>query len=89
MAVIYFVFMIGRRASAYRVPPTGWRPRLDAVGWSAANAMITQRHVHLRNAHDARRSSGCCGGLLCFNVSAGIGVIGMASPMLQEIFGGR
>jgi MFS family permease len=27
--------------------------------------------------------------VLCLNVSAGIGVIGMASPMLQEIFGGR
>ena len=26
--------------------------------------------------------------MLCLNVSAGIGVIGMASPMLQEIFGG-
>jgi MFS family permease len=28
-------------------------------------------------------------GVLCLNVSAGIGVIGLASPMLQEIFGGR
>jgi MFS family permease len=27
--------------------------------------------------------------VLCLNVSAGIGVIGMASPMLQEVFGGR
>jgi len=27
-------------------------------------------------------------GVLLLNVSAGIGVIGMASPMLQEIFGG-
>ena len=27
-------------------------------------------------------------GVLCLNVSAGIGVIGIASPMLQEIFGG-
>lgn len=27
--------------------------------------------------------------MLCLNVSAGIGVIGMASPMLQEIFGGK
>jgi MFS family permease len=26
---------------------------------------------------------------LCLNVSAGIGVIGMASPMIQEVFGGR
>src|SRR5438132_1503256 len=28
-------------------------------------------------------------GVLCLNVSAGIGVIGMASPMLQEVFGGQ
>ena len=27
--------------------------------------------------------------VLCLNVSAGIGVVGMASPMLQEVFGGR
>lgn len=27
--------------------------------------------------------------VLCLNVSAGIGVLGMASPLLQEIFGGR
>jgi hypothetical protein len=27
--------------------------------------------------------------MLCLNVSAGIGVIGMASPTLQEIFGGK
>jgi len=27
--------------------------------------------------------------VLCLNVSAGIGVIGMASPMIQEVFGGR
>ena len=26
--------------------------------------------------------------MLCLNVTAGIGVLGMASPMLQEIFGG-
>ena len=28
-------------------------------------------------------------GVLCLNVSAGIGVLGMASPLLQEMFGGR
>ena len=30
----------------------------------------------------------CIWVVLCMNVSAGIGVLGMASPMLQEIFGG-
>ncbi len=48
--------------------------------------MITTHHVHLRDA-DAAVLAGLGGALL--NVSAGIGVIGMASPMLQEVFGGR
>ena len=87
MAAIYFVFMmIG--ALAYRVPPTGWKP----AGWTppasqAANAMITQRHVHLNKAWRTPQFW-CLWGILCLNVSAGIGVIGMSSPMLQEIFGG-
>lgn len=88
MAAIYFVFMmIG--ALSYRVPPTGWKP----AGWAppasaAANTMITTRHVHLKNAHRTPQFW-FLWGILCLNVSAGIGVIGMASPMLQEIFGGK
>jgi MFS family permease len=88
MAAIYFVFMmIG--ALAYRVPPTGWRP----AGWTppasaAKNIMIATGHVHLRNAHKTPQFW-LLWGILTLNVSAGIGVIGMASPMLQEIFGGK
>jgi MFS family permease len=85
MAAIYFVFMLVG-AFGYRVPPAGWRPD----GWTpadSANAMITQRHVHLRDAHKTPQFW-LIWGVLCLNVSAGIGVIGMASPMLQEIFGG-
>ena len=88
MAVIYFIFMI-IGALSYRVPPTGWKP----AGWTppanaAANTMITTRHVHLRNAHKTPQFW-LLWGILMLNVSAGIGVIGMASPMLQEIFGGK
>jgi MFS family permease len=85
MAVIYFVFMlIG--AFGYRLPPTGWRPE----GWTPPNTaktMITQHHVHLEDAHKTRQFW-LIWAVLTLNVSAGIGVIGMASPMLQEIFGG-
>jgi MFS family permease len=81
----YFVFMlIG--AFGYRLPPAGWRPD----GWTPpanTKAMITQHHVHLDNAHKTYQFW-LIWGVLCLNVSAGIGVIGMASPMLQEIFGG-
>src|SRR5450631_713029 len=86
MGVIYFVFMmIG--AFAYRVSPAGWQPE----GWTApskANAMISQNNVHLDNAHKTPQFW-LIWWVLCLNVSAGIGVIGMASPMLQEIFAGK
>src|SRR6202051_3192374 len=86
MGAIYFVFMmIG--AFRYRLPPAGWRPD----GWtppSEAKTMITQRNVHLRDAHKTPQFW-LIWWVLCLNVSAGIGVIGMASPMLQEIFAGK
>ncbi|MET0904521.1 MAG: MFS transporter, partial [Tardiphaga sp.] len=55
---------------------------------ATANAMITTGHVHLDNAHKTKQFW-LIWGVLCLNVSAGIGVIGMASPMLQEIFAGK
>jgi MFS family permease len=85
MAAIYFFFMlIG--AFRYRIPPAGWRPD----GWtppSENKSMITQHHVHLKDAHKTPQFW-LIWWVLCLNVSAGIGVIGMASPMLQEIFAG-
>ncbi len=86
MALIYFVFMMAG-AFGYRVPETGWKP----AGWTpppaAANAMITQRHVHVSKVWGIPQFW-LIWMVLCMNVSAGIGVIGMASPMLQEVFGG-
>ncbi|MGV1895542.1 OFA family MFS transporter [Agrobacterium vitis] len=85
MAAIYFVFMMGG-AFGYRIPPAGWRPE----GWTppvAKSSMITHRHVHLRDAHKTPQFW-LIWAVLGLNVSAGIGVIGMASPMLQEIFAG-
>jgi MFS family permease len=85
MAIVYFVFMMGG-AFGYRIPPAGWRPE----GWTppvSKNTMITTRHVHLRDAHKTKQFW-LIWAVLCLNVSAGIGVIGMASPMLQEIFAG-
>ncbi|MBB6562691.1 MFS family permease [Acidovorax soli] len=86
MALVYFVFMMAG-ALGYRVPPTGWKP----AGWTppppSANAMITQRHVHVKRVWGIPQFW-LIWIVLCMNVSAGIGVIGMASPMLQEVFGG-
>ncbi len=88
MAAVYFVFMMAG-AMGYRVPPSGWKP----AGWTpppaqANNAMITQRHVHVKKVWGIPQFW-LVWMVLCMNVSAGIGVIGMASPMLQEVFGGN
>ncbi|MHC6223527.1 OFA family MFS transporter [Pseudomonas sp. X10] len=87
MALIYFVFMTGG-ALAYRVPPTGWKPE----GWTAplkkANGMITNRHVHVSVAWKTPQFA-LIWLVLCLNVSAGIGILGMASPLLQEVFAGK
>lgn len=88
LAGIYFIFMmIG--SFAYRIPPEGWRP----ANWNppegqTSNAMITQGHVHVDHAWKTPQFW-LLWMMLCLNVSAGIGVIGMASPMLQEVFAGR
>jgi MFS family permease len=50
--------------------------------------MISQHHVHLKDAHKTPQFW-LIWWVLTLNVSAGIGVIGMASPMLQEIFAGK
>ncbi len=88
MGLVYFVFMMGG-AFGYRVPPTGWKP----AGWTpppaqTSNAMITQHHVHVNKVWGIPQFW-LIWMVLTMNVSAGIGVIGMASPMLQEVFGGN
>jgi MFS family permease len=87
LAAIYLVFMLGA-SFGYRLPPAGWQPE----GWTAPVAgtrrLVTAGHVHLR---DALRTPQfwLIWLVLCMNVTAGIGVLALASPMLQEIFGGR
>jgi MFS family permease len=86
LGVIYFLFM-SAGALGYRVSPDNWRPE----GWTPANAqaksMITHGSVALNDAHKTSQFW-LIWAVLCLNVSAGIGVLSMASPMLQEIFGG-
>ena len=88
MAAIYFVFMIGG-AMAYRVPASDWKP----AGWTppvkqGSNAMITTRHVHVSKVWGIPQFW-LVWAALWLNVSAGIGILGMASPLLQEVFGGQ
>ena len=88
MGAIYFVFMmIG--AFRYRLPPAGLAARrLDAAERKTQRDDHRSINVHLKDAHKTPQFW-LIWWVLCLNVSAGIGVIGMASPMLQEIFAGK
>jgi MFS family permease len=86
LAIGYFIFMVGG-AFGYRLPPAGWIPE----GWTPPakkTAMITSGNVHLKHAHKTPQFW-LIWIVLCMNVSAGIGIIGAASTMLQETFGGK
>ena len=77
LAAVYFVFMMSG-AFLYRVPDSALR--------ATTRTPTIQDSVHYHDAIKAKQFW-LIWAVLCLNVSAGIGVIGMASPMLQEIFG--
>ena len=85
MGCLYFVSMlIG--SLAIRIPPENWQPE----GWVAPvieNDMITKHHVHIDQALKTPQFY-LLWLVLCLNVTAGIGVLGQASVMIQEIFKG-
>ena len=86
MGVIYFMFMmIGVYAA--RVPAADWKP----AGWTAPakpKQLVTTANVAVDMAWRTPQFW-LLWVVLCMNVTAGIGVLGQASPMIQEIFNGR
>ncbi|HEY1182529.1 MAG TPA: OFA family MFS transporter [Rhodocyclaceae bacterium] len=84
MGVLYFIsMMIG--AVAIRVPPANWKP----AGWeppvASGSKLITRNHVHIDQALKTPQFY-LLWLVLCLNVTAGIGVLGQASVMIQEMF---
>ncbi len=85
LGAVYFIAMAAG-AFGYRVPPRDWLPQ----GWIPSkhkSALVTSGNVDLKDAHKTPQFW-LIWAVLCLNVSAGIGVLAMASPMLQEIFAG-
>ena len=82
----YFVVIL-IAAFSYRVPapewkPTGWAPPVEG----AAGTMITSHNVTADAAIKTPQFY-LLWIVLCFNVTAGIGVLGVAKTMMSEIFG--
>jgi MFS family permease len=86
MGVIYFCFMtVG--AVIVRVPAPGWRPE-GYVAPTQSKKLITTNNVFVYEALKTPQFW-LIWWVLCLNVTAGIGVLGQASAMSQEMFPGR
>jgi MFS family permease len=87
LGLIYFVVML-IAAFSYRLPAPGWKP----AGWVPPDdahrfkRMISARNVHIDEALKTRQFYQLWI-VLCFNVTAGIGVLSVAQTMMTEIFG--
>ena len=86
LGTIYLVAMLSG-AFLFRVPAPGWQPG----GWqrpvTSEHGLITLRHVHVDQAIKTR-SFYLLWAVLFLNVTAGIGILEQASPMIQEMFKG-
>ena len=86
LGALYFLFMMAG-AALVRVPPADWKP----AGWHAPatpSKLISGHDVYVYDAPKTRQFW-LLWAVLCLNVTAGIGVLGQASAMSQEIFPGR
>lgn len=86
MGLIYFAFMLWGVVTV-RVPPAGWIPA-GYIPSTKPQKLVTSGHVSADNAIKTRQFY-CLWMVLFLNVTAGIGVLGQASAMIQEMFKGQ
>ncbi len=86
MGILYFLFMMFG-VFTVRVPAEGWKPE----GWTQpaqTSALITTHNVEVNSAFRTPQFW-LLWVILCMNVTAGIGIIEQASPMVQDLFKGH
>ena len=84
LGIVYFLVMM-YGVFSIRVPADGWRPN----GWDPARVkhsqLVTQNHVSAANSIKTRQFW-LIWTALFLNVTAGIGILEQASPMIQDFF---
>jgi MFS family permease len=84
LGVIYFVFMMFG-AITVRVPPEGWKPEGYEPAQEDDRSLVTTGAVSADNAIRTPQFWLLWTVLFC-NVTAGIGILEQASPMIQDFF---
>src|ERR1700722_5318249 len=83
MGVIYFLFMMFRVFSL-RLPAKGWAPE-GYIPPTEAHGLVTTHQVSVNESMKTPQFYLLWVGL-CVSVTAGIGILEQASPMIQEMF---
>jgi MFS family permease len=86
MGILYFIFMMFG-VFTIRVPPTGWKPQ----GWVPPvkhSALISSHNVAVTEAWKTPQFW-LLWVMLFVNVTAGIGILEQAAPMIQDLFKGQ
>ena len=86
MGVLYFIFMM-YGTFTIRVPRPDWKPE----GWvpkTTQSALISRHNVAVAQAWRTPQFW-LLWIVLCTNVTAGIGILEQASPMIQDLFRGH
>ncbi len=86
MGALYFAFMLFG-VFTVRVPAEGWKPD-GFLPAPQAGKLVTTRSVTTTEAVKTPQFW-LVWGVLFFNVTAGIGLLSAASPMIQDLFPGR
>jgi MFS family permease len=87
MGILYFIFMMFGVLTV-RVPAEGWRPRGFVPKPVGSQTLVTSAQVEVGTAFKTPQFW-LLWVVLCMNVTAGIGVLGQASAMIQEMFPAR
>jgi MFS family permease len=86
LGIVYFIFMMVG-AAIVRLPPSGWAPA-GYVAPAQPKKLVTTQNVFVYQALKTPQFW-LIWWVLCLNVTAGIGVLGQASAMSQEMFPGK
>jgi len=85
LGIAYFIIM-SLASFGYRIPPENWKPKnWDESMRKVNSSPVTNENVHIDEALKTPQFY-FLWIVLCFNVTAGIGVLGVAKTMMSEIF---
>ena len=88
MGALYLVIMVAA-VLALRIPAPGWKPKdrvPETESGTGKNTLVTQHHVNVDEALKTRQFY-LLWVVFCLSITGGVGILGVANTMVQDIFG--